>query len=100
MRTTPYRFIAHPTNGVTDVENTENEDMETTEQKPETPVTEKTAEAKPETAAPPQQPAPVVEKTWLQKYGWLLAIVIILAALIFFWKFKIVSKAAALIPAV
>lgn len=78
MRTTPYHFTK----------------TEAAPEPNETPAAEPVKET-PAPAAPtaPQPP----KKTFLQQYGWLLAIVAVIAAIWFFMKYKIVSKAAAVV---
>lgn len=57
---------------------------------------EEKPEAKPETAAPDK---PKNKKTLWEQYQLIIILVAVIAIVVFFWKFKIVSKAAAAITA-
>lgn len=97
MRSTPYNFNQPPVN-IDYSEPTDQLDMKTeTTTAPETQP-EAQPEVKTDTPAPQQPAAPVAEKSFLEKYGIVLLIVLIAALGFFFWKFKIVSKAAAALP--
>lgn len=89
MRNTKYKFID---DGQPDFIGTEK--AEKTQQVTET-------EAKPEAAQPapaPEEPkAP--EKPFFEKYKTLLLIALAVVVVVFFWKFKIVSKAAQIVTA-
>ena len=69
-----------------------------TSPKVEEPYTEKApkeepaAEAKPETTPAPATPKQEPEKPFLQKYGWLIVVALLIAAAWLFNKYKLVPK--------